>query len=136
VLLAARVVHREPAFVLQPPAGAVRRRPLGKDRDMVSNGTKTGTVQFACKAPDGAAQVCLAGSFNKWTPAPMRKQKDGFFAATLILPAGLYEYKFVIDGTWITDPDHGERATNPFGTMNSVLVVHGTPASAAARQAR
>jgi len=84
---------------------------------------KKGTVQFSVKPPDGAAQVYLAGAFRNWEPLPMRKQKDGCFALELMVPSGTHEYKFLIDGRWVTDPDHGHRAPNPYGSFNSVARV-------------
>ena len=90
---------------------------------MYAKGRKKGTVQFVVKAADGAAQVYLAGAFRNWEPLPMRRQQDGRFALELKLPPGTHEYKFVIDGQWMTDPDHGQCEPNPYGSFNSVVRV-------------
>jgi hypothetical protein len=39
------------------------------------------------------------------------------------LPAGRYEYRFVVDGNWISDPCAKESVQNTFGSTNSVVVV-------------
>jgi chromosome partitioning protein len=66
--------------------------------------------------------VRLAGVFNNWQPAPMHKNQDGTWAAAMELDPGQYEYKFVVDGSWITDPDN-ERVEVKNNIINSVLVV-------------
>lgn len=87
---------------------------------MYTNGKRPGTVAFTLRSPDTADEVLIAGSFNQWQPVPMRRRADGSFALTLRLPRGTHEYKFVVDGQWITDPDNDWYATNPYGTANSV----------------
>lgn len=49
-------------------------------------------------------KLFLAGEFNGWKPAPMRKAK-GVFSLGLELPAGAsYQYRFVTDaGVWLND---------------------------------
>lgn len=68
-----------------------------------------------------AKQVVLSGSFNDWSTNEllMHKMELGWELPYILAP-GLYEYKFLVDGTWIPDP------RNPFtrGTgdyTNSVL---------------
>ena len=39
------------------------------------------------------------------------------------LPPGDYEYRFVVDGCWCSDPEAKETAPNPFGDHNAVLRV-------------
>jgi hypothetical protein len=42
---------------------------------------------------------------------------------TVWLPAGRYEYRFVVDGQWMSDPSAREYVQNTFGSTNCVLVV-------------
>ncbi len=84
---------------------------------------KKGAVKFAVKPPAGAKQVAVAGGFNGWKPVQMFKQMDGSFAATVPLATGAHEYKFVVDGQWVTDPDNALVAPNAYGTANSVARV-------------
>jgi hypothetical protein len=54
-----------------------------------------------------AASVFLVGDFNNWNPTMEKMQKtDGRFEVRLYLLPGRYRYKFVVDGTWIADPDN------------------------------
>ena len=90
---------------------------------MIGKGSKKGTTRFALTPAGSPKKVDVAGSFNDWRPLALRKQKDGSFAAAVAIPAGRYEYKFVVDGQWIVDPDNNAWALNPYGTLNSLLVV-------------
>ena len=90
---------------------------------MIGKGSKKGTTRFALKPAGSAKKVEVAGSFNDWHPQALKKQKDGTFAATATIPPGHYEYKFIVDGQWIVDPDNNAWALNPYGTLNSLLVV-------------
>ena len=90
---------------------------------MYATGKKKGMVRFSLKPPPGVRSVSVAGDFNGWSPALMRKQKGGQFSAVLSVPPGTHEYKFVADGEWIIDPDNNAWAMNPYGTLNSVAHV-------------
>lgn len=81
-------------------------------------------VEFKISAPR-ARWVGVAGDFNGWKPDSLtaRKDRDGIWRAAAMVPMGTYEYKFVIDGTWLTDPNCSRRTINTFGSENSVLVV-------------
>lgn len=83
-------------------------------------------VTFALQAPD-AREVRLAGSFTEWESSPMvlRKQKDGTWKKTVPLKPGTYEYRFMVDGQWMDDPNCSARRPNAFGTQNCVRVVTG-----------
>lgn len=88
---------------------------------MVSKGQKKGTVKFILTPGNQANEVCVAGTFSQWKPTPLKKQKNGSFAGTVSVDGGPHEYKFVVDGQWVVDPDNSRWALNPFGTLNSVL---------------
>lgn len=81
-------------------------------------------IDFSLKMP-AAQAASVAGSFNNWDPkrTPLRKEKQGAWKTTLWLPPGRYEYRFVVDGRWISDPNAKESVANGFGTTNSVVVV-------------
>ena len=72
-----------------------------------------------------ASQVSIAGSFNDWRPAvtPMIPMGGGWWVKGLVLPPGRHEYRFVVDGQWVPDPNAVETAPAFDGTANSVLVV-------------
>ena len=82
-------------------------------------------VEFNLTMPK-AKTVSVAGSFNSWDvkKTPLRKDSNGGWKATVWLPPGRYEYRFVIDSTeWLTDPGAKESTDNGMGSSNSVLVV-------------
>ena len=54
---------------------------------------------------------------------PLSPGPGGAWTTTVWLPAGRYEYRFVVDGQWISDPSARESVPNTFGSTNSVLVV-------------
>lgn len=72
-----------------------------------------------------ARKVCVAGSFNNWNPEASRMVKldEDRWAKDLPLAPGVYEYRFVVDGTWIADPDADYAVINPHGERNSVVTV-------------
>lgn len=85
---------------------------------------KDGRTTFIFK-PDRAVQrVYLAGDFNNWAPAARRmaKNRDGSYRARLALEPGSYQYKFIVDGEWLHDPDAPQQR-NEHGTLNSVAEV-------------
>lgn len=77
-------------------------------------------VRFTYFAPD-ARTVFIAGDFNGWGRTPMEMDENGFWTIVIELRPGRYEYKYIVDGEWVSDPD------NPVvsgGYQNSVIVVN------------
>ena len=72
-----------------------------------------------------ARRVAIAGSFNDWRPAatPMVPLGRGWWVKGLTLPPGRYQYRFVVDGQWVPDPNATATEPGPDGRDNSVLVV-------------
>lgn len=81
-------------------------------------------VTFEFDSPD-AGDVFVAGEFNAWSQDADRLEKgdDGVFRTTLELEPGKYEYKFVVDGTWVEDPANPDVVEDPYGGKNSVITV-------------
>jgi len=73
----------------------------------------------------GAKQVSLSGEFNGWSPNAtlMNRHPDGHWETTVDLAPGRYQYKFIVDGQWIPDPQAPENVWNQHGTLNSVVEV-------------
>ena len=90
---------------------------------MYCKGQSKGTVNFSLRPAKQAGRVAVAGDFNGWKPTVMRKQKDGAFVASVAVRPGRFEYKYLVDGEWVHDPDVPAMALNCYGTVNSVLVV-------------
>jgi 1,4-alpha-glucan branching enzyme len=77
-------------------------------------------------APGGEVQkVAVVGSFNGWDPeqGSMRRQKDGTFRRKEELGPGHHEYKYLVDGQWLPDPEGDRRVHNSYGTENSIVSI-------------
>jgi len=82
-------------------------------------------VAFVLSSPE-AEEVYLCGEFNHWAPRslPMiRHGDDHWWEKRLVLPPGRYEYKFIVNGVWIHNPDAPENVPNAYGSLNSVMEV-------------
>ena len=96
----------------------------------MSKKNTTKRVPFVCKAPDAGA-VFVAGTFNDWSADanPLKKGRGGAWKATISVPRGRHEFKFIVDGEWCCDPgcsgDHAcpKCVPNDQGTMNRVIEV-------------
>ncbi|MEI6681053.1 MAG: glycogen-binding domain-containing protein [Bacteroidota bacterium] len=81
------------------------------------------TLYFRLTGFTGAKRVAVGGNFNLWNDGELFMEKtESGWQLPYVLAAGNYEYKFVIDGKWITDP------ANPYISgggdyTNSILVV-------------
>ncbi|MGA2265124.1 MAG: glycogen-binding domain-containing protein [Phycisphaerae bacterium] len=87
---------------------------------MYSNGQQKGTIKFVFKPQSEAREVSVAGNFNGWQRLPMQRQQDGTFVRVISRAPRAFEYKFVVDGNWVPDPDHSQWAISSIGTMNSL----------------
>ena len=85
---------------------------------------RTRRVEFLLEMP-AATAVSVAGTFNNWNASrnPMCKGNDGLWRSKVWVPPGRHEYRFVVDGQWISDPKAAEAVPNPHGSSNSVLEV-------------
>lgn len=80
-------------------------------------------ARLALAAP-GARTVRVAGDFNGWRPeaTPLARGADGVWRVEVpVEPGRRYEYMFVVDGSWVTDPRATARASDGFGGENAVL---------------
>ena len=72
------------------------------------------------------AQVQIAGDFNDWKPEPLNYRdhsgKQGW-QKLISLKAGSYQYKYLINGRWVTDPENDQTVGNDLGEYNSVVNV-------------
>lgn len=76
---------------------------------------------------ESASRVSVSGEFNGWNPAhgAFSRTGEGDWRFEMAAPApGRYRYKLLIDDTrWIEDPSHDVTEPNPYGGLDSVLVV-------------
>lgn len=80
--------------------------------------------EFKFYAPQ-ARKVSIAGSFNNWDSKGNSAKKDskGNWTVKLNLKPGRYEYKFVVDGNWVNDPNCNACVPNSFGSSNCVVEI-------------
>ncbi|MFN3529680.1 MAG: glycogen-binding domain-containing protein [Bacteroidia bacterium] len=81
------------------------------------------TLFFELKGFSLAHDVFVAGNFNLWNPIELRMRKtDSSWIMPYVLGAGVYAYKFIVDGQWMADPEASFFAgTEPY--RNSILIV-------------
>ncbi|NAS30832.1 hypothetical protein GTQ40_07610 [Flavobacteriaceae bacterium R38] len=81
-------------------------------------------IAFHLKGYSNAKKVILSGSFNDWSEEnyKMIKTKDGWVFKTK-LSAGKHHYKFIVDGTWITDPSNPVKEYDYEYNINSVCMI-------------
>lgn len=89
-------------------------------------------VRFVLPEGVEAEGASVVGDFNDWDPkaTPMKRDRSGRWAASVVLPAGKrFEFRYrvlrsvegdVNDAGWAND-DHCECCANAFGGENSVL---------------
>ena len=81
-------------------------------------------VTFAVPAEE-AKKVTVVGSFNEWNSKKaiaLKKLKNGTFKGTVDLEKdNSYEFKYLVDGTYVNDDQADAYAMNVFGTENGIL---------------
>lgn len=111
-----------------PPAPAApapaAQQPVKPPAGPIPEAARIWNVEFSLRAP-AAQRVFVAGEFNNWsaTATPMRKGANGQWVVTVPLKPGRYQYKFVVDGKWLPDPDNPMQVDDGYGGKNSVVVV-------------
>jgi hypothetical protein len=113
-------------------------------------------VTFSLSSP-GARKVSVAIFFNQWSdqlPLPKRvtgdesQSKDhlmvrefvqlnqaapGLWSCEISLAPGWHEYLFLVDGTWVMDPDAPETCPDYVGGFNAARMVGPEPSLALGR---
>lgn len=81
-------------------------------------------------------QFAVAGDHNDWQPActPMHyDSKRGAHVCAIKLPPGKFSYRIVINGKWVRDPFNPMMEPNPYGSVNSIVVVGERPERSASK---
>ena len=81
-----------------------------------------GNVTFRLRGFVDARVVAVAGDFNKWNQSQLLFAREGGeWVCRVSLPAGTYQYKFIVDGNWLTDPNNPKTVHDERGFENSLL---------------
>lgn len=94
---------------------AAKKSPLSK----TASQDTLHTVEFVKFSPDSKL-VEIAGSFNNWKPAKMKKDKDGNWKLKLDLAAGQHQYKYVFEGTTWEHDDSVDKIPDGQGGFNNL----------------
>lgn len=107
-------------WILDPGNKVVRPDGTGHQNSFLSIGD---TFYFRLSGHREYNHVNVAGNFNAWNPNElfMEQKADGWELAYVLAP-GNYQYKFIHDGKWITDPGNPQVA-HWGGETNSFLVI-------------
>jgi beta-lactamase regulating signal transducer with metallopeptidase domain len=86
--------------------------------------SRDGNVVFKLSGFLTARIVAVAGTFNGWNQSQYLFERVGDdWICKLPLPAGTYQYKFIVDGNWLVDPSNPTIVRDRRGFENSQLVV-------------
>lgn len=81
-------------------------------------------VTFSVPAKE-AKNVAVVGSFNEWNTeaTELKKQKNGTFKGTLNLAKDTsYEFRYVVDGTYVNDEQADAFAYNEFASAENCVI--------------
>lgn len=81
----------------------------------------------------GKHKVGIAADFTDWKIVPLKLQ-EGIYQKDFELPAGIYQYKLIVDGIWMPDPAISQITPDPFGGFNSVLILSEEPETASLKE--
>jgi 1,4-alpha-glucan branching enzyme len=107
-------------WILDPANKITRPDGKGHENSFIGSGD---TLIFRLKGYPDAKKVVLSGDFNAWNTGELFMEKSsGGWQLPYVLAAGNYEYKYIVDGTWITDPGN-PYTTGDGGYINSFRAV-------------
>lgn len=85
-------------------------------------------IIFELPASLWADGIALVAEFNDWNPdtTPFHQERDGIWRTRVDLPiCRRFEFRYLVDGDWVTDIHADDVVPNNYGSFNSV--VHTVP---------
>lgn len=72
-----------------------------------------------------AKKISVAGDFNNWKSADLKKYKNGTFKVQFNVPVNhQYQFKYIVDGQWVNEIEADGYMWNDYaGSENSILKV-------------
>lgn len=78
--------------------------------------------EFVLKGFENAKQVIVTGNFVNWNERKLRMRKTiNGWRLPVYIKDGVYSYKFIVDGNWMTDPANPTLRDDGQGNANSFL---------------
>ena len=110
---------------MKEPMGLLTVETGGKTVDLVLKNSEQEEILFRYPDPNKEfALVQIKGEMNGWnTNAHPMNYSNGYWQTTIPMEAGVYAYKFVVDGEELIDPNNSVTTPNGFGSLNSVIEV-------------
>ncbi len=87
--------------------------------------SKEKRIAFTLEAPEDAS-VQIAGDFNNWVPERLHLTNSNgkpVWIRAVSLKPGAYQYKYLLNGSWIADPGNNKTVNDLFGGANSIVTV-------------
>jgi chromosome partitioning protein len=87
--------------------------------------TSTRGIVFSIEAPEDAT-VQIAGDFNNWVPESLYRNDlhgKSVWHKAISLKPGAYAYKYLLNGSWISDPGNDNTIDDHRGGKNSLIQV-------------
>ncbi len=107
-------------WILDPANPVVRKDGSGHENSFLGIGD---TIYFRLKGYQDKESVYLAGDFNAWNQWELKMKKvTGGWELPYVLAPGNYEYKFIVEGNWIADPENPYKVYSG-GNVNSLRVI-------------
>jgi len=107
--------------VTDPDNNLTNKDAAGNKNSVLNIGT---TINFRLGGYDRAQHVYLSGDFNNWAINELAMQKiNGVWTLPYTLPAGNYQYRFIVDGNWIIDPTNPHKA-HESDQLNSFISIN------------
>ena len=110
---------------LAPPVGGSQHDAFSPLK-LASHTPGSNALKFSLYAPQ-ARSVALIGDFNGWGSTDgvkLAPSADGMWSVAVPLPAGRYQYAFLVDGQrWVTDPRAEQHVSDDFGRQNAVITI-------------
>jgi len=126
-----RIARARGVHLVATPAEPVR--PASRRPTELYGVRETGRGALFVHPASREATVCIAADFNGWSATEHRltyNESLGVHELCVPLPPGDYEYRLVVDGTWIADPFNPGISTNPYGGTNSRFTIVGNTTAA------
>jgi hypothetical protein len=82
-----------------------------------------GTMEFRFYRPD-ATEMCVVGDFNGWHRGalPMTRESGGYWSCRVMLPAGLYHFRYRAGDQWYVDYAAFGVECGPYGHDSTLKV--------------